>query len=181
MAYIDGSFKCPDEFLPSEDGKRTILNPAFLEWHRGDQLLLSWIISSLSEVVHSQVVGLDSSYKIWTTIKRIYAAQSRAKVQQLKSVLQNLKKGNESITAYFHKAKGVAHQLAMASKAVDVEDLVMNILSGLPTDKYGTLKVSLRTRVDPINLEKLYSLLLIQESEISKSGNVEDPSAYVAH
>ncbi|KAF3784866.1 hypothetical protein EJ110_NYTH29326 [Nymphaea thermarum] len=34
MGYIDGSFKCPDEFLPSEDGKRTILNPAFLEWHR---------------------------------------------------------------------------------------------------------------------------------------------------
>ncbi|KAF3786012.1 hypothetical protein EJ110_NYTH26511 [Nymphaea thermarum] len=38
-----------------------------------DQLLLSWIISSLSEVVHSQVVGFDTSYKAWTTIKRIYA------------------------------------------------------------------------------------------------------------
>ncbi|KAF3775002.1 hypothetical protein EJ110_NYTH51621 [Nymphaea thermarum] len=60
--------------LPFSDDKRTILNPAFLEWHRGDQLLLSWIISSLSEVVHSQVVGLDSSYKVWTTIKRFYAA-----------------------------------------------------------------------------------------------------------
>ncbi|KAF3788098.1 hypothetical protein EJ110_NYTH21615 [Nymphaea thermarum] len=170
-----------DEFLPCEDGKRTILNPAFLEWHRGDQLLLSWIISSLSEVVHSQVVGLDSSYKVWTTIKRIYAAQSRAKVQQLKSAMQNLKKGNESITAYFHKAKGIAHQLAMASKLVDEEDLVMNIIFGLPTHEYGTLKVSLCTRVKPINLVELYSFLLIQESEISKSGNVEDPSAYVAH
>ncbi|KAF3777298.1 hypothetical protein EJ110_NYTH46073 [Nymphaea thermarum] len=69
----------------------------------------------------------------------------------------------------------------MASKPVDEEDLVMNIISGLPTDEYGTLKVSLRTRVEPINLEELYSLLLIQESEISKSRNVEDPSAYVAH
>ncbi|KAF3775003.1 hypothetical protein EJ110_NYTH51622 [Nymphaea thermarum] len=69
----------------------------------------------------------------------------------------------------------------MASKLVDEEDLVMNIISGLPTDEYGTLKVSLRTRVEPINLEELYSLLLIQESEISKPGNVEDPSAYVAH
>ncbi|KAF3786500.1 hypothetical protein EJ110_NYTH11693 [Nymphaea thermarum] len=132
-------------------------------------------------VVHSQVVSLDSPYKVWTTIKHIYVAQFRAKVQQLKSALQNLKKGNESITTYLHKAKGIAHQLAMASKPVDEEDLVMNILSGLPTDEYGTLKVSLRTRVDPINLEELYSLLLIQESEISKPGNLEDPSAYVAH
>ncbi|KAF3773096.1 hypothetical protein EJ110_NYTH56177 [Nymphaea thermarum] len=69
----------------------------------------------------------------------------------------------------------------MASKPVDEEDLVMNILSGPPTDEYGTLKVSLRTRVNPINLEELYSLLLIQESENSKPGNLEDPSAYVAH
>ncbi|KAF3788091.1 hypothetical protein EJ110_NYTH21739 [Nymphaea thermarum] len=133
------------------------------------------------EVVHSQVVGLDSSYKVWTTIKRIYAAQSRENVQQLKYTLQNLKKGNESKTTYFHKAKGVAHQLAMASKPVDDEDLVMNIPSCLPTDEYGTLKVLLCTRVDPINLEELYSLFLIQESEISKFGNLEDPSAYVAH
>ncbi|KAF3784947.1 hypothetical protein EJ110_NYTH24920 [Nymphaea thermarum] len=142
MRYIDETFKCPDEFLPTEDDKRTVLNPAFLEWHRGDQLLLSWIISLLSEIVHSQVVGLDLSYKVWITIKHFYAAQSRAKVQQLKSALQNLEKGNESITAYFHKAKGIAHQLAMASKPVDEEDLVMNILSGLPTDEYGTLKVA---------------------------------------
>ncbi|KAF3788094.1 hypothetical protein EJ110_NYTH21747 [Nymphaea thermarum] len=128
-----------------------------------------------------QFSGLDSSYKVCTAIKHIYAAQSRAKVQQLKSAPQNLKKGNESITTYFHKAKGVAHQLAMASKPVDEEDLVMNIIFGLPTDEYGTLKVSLRTRVEPINLKELYSLLLIQESEISKFENVEDPSAYVAH
>ncbi|KAF3792836.1 Retrovirus-related Pol polyprotein from transposon TNT 1-94 [Nymphaea thermarum] len=179
MGYNGGSFKCPNEFLPSEDGKETVLNPAFLEWHRGDQLLLSWIISSLSVVVNSQVIGLDSSYKVWTTIKRIYAAQSIAKVQQLKSALQNLKKRTESITAYFHKAKGIAHQLAMASKPVDEEDLVMNIFSGLPAEEYGTLKTSLRTRVDPINLEELYSLLLIQESEISKPASFEDPSAYI--
>ncbi|KAF3792473.1 hypothetical protein EJ110_NYTH11473 [Nymphaea thermarum] len=121
-----------------------------------------------------------SSYKAWTTIKRIYAARSRAKVQQLKSALQNLKKGTESIIAYFHKAKGIDHQLAMASKPVDEDDLVMNILFGLPED-YGTLKVSLRTRVDPINLEELYSLLLIQESEISKPASLEDPSAYIVH
>ncbi|KAF3781847.1 hypothetical protein EJ110_NYTH34015 [Nymphaea thermarum] len=118
--------------------------------------------------------GLDSSYIVWTTIKRIYAAQSRAKVQELKSALQNLKKGHESITTYFHKAKGLAHQLAMSSKPVDEEDLVMNILSGLPTDEYGTLEASLCTCVDPINLEELYSLFLSQESEISKSGNLED-------
>ncbi|KAF3785672.1 hypothetical protein EJ110_NYTH26359 [Nymphaea thermarum] len=181
MGYIDRSFKCPNQFLPSEDGKWNVLNPAFLEWHRGDQLLLSWIISSLSEVVHNQVVGLDSSYKAWTTIKRIFTAQSRAKVQQLKSALQNLKKGTESITAYFHKAKGIAHQLAMASKPVDEDDLVMNILFGLPTKDYGTLKVSLSTRIDPINMEELYSLLLIQESEISKPASLEDPSAYIVH
>ncbi|KAF3786013.1 hypothetical protein EJ110_NYTH26512 [Nymphaea thermarum] len=43
----------------------------------------------------------------------------------------------------------------------------MNILSSLPTEEYDTLKIPLCTRVDPINLEELYSLLL-NESEISK-------------
>ncbi|KAF3777781.1 hypothetical protein EJ110_NYTH37491 [Nymphaea thermarum] len=156
-----------------------VLSKAFLTNSKDPRELTWW--SLFDRASHFNFYGLDSSYKVWTAIKRIYAAQSRAKVQQLKSALQNLKKGNESITTYFHKAKGVAHQLVMASKPVDEEDLVMNIISGLPTDEYGTLKVSLRTRVEPINLEELYSLLLIQESEISKSGNVEDPSAYVAY
>ncbi|KAF3784713.1 hypothetical protein EJ110_NYTH21493 [Nymphaea thermarum] len=132
---------------------------------------------SRSDTMNLPFSGLDSSYKAWTTIKRIYAIQSRAKVQQLKSAQQNLKKRTESITTYFHKAKGIAHQLAMASKPVDEEDLVTNIISSLSIEEYGTLKISLRTRVDPINLEELYSLLLIQESEILKFENFEDPSA----
>ena len=49
----------PPEFLESqdEDGYNVrIINPEIEQWNREDQLLLSWLLSSLSIVILSQVV-----------------------------------------------------------------------------------------------------------------------------
>jgi hypothetical protein len=58
----------------------------------------------------------------------------------------------------FHKAKVLAHQLALASRPVSDEDLIMSILAGLPASEYGSL---------PVSLDELFGLLLTHEVEIN--------------
>ncbi|KAF3776583.1 hypothetical protein EJ110_NYTH47891 [Nymphaea thermarum] len=65
--------------------------------------------------------------------------------------------------AYFQKVRVIAHQLAIASKPIDEDDLVLYILRGLPVE-YLAFKISLETRKEPVSLNELYSLLLMQEA-----------------
>uniref|UniRef100_A0A5K0V051 Retrovirus-related Pol polyprotein from transposon TNT 1-94 n=1 Tax=Nymphaea colorata TaxID=210225 RepID=A0A5K0V051_9MAGN len=68
-----------------------------------------------------------------------------------------------SMDAYFQKVRVVAHQLAIASKLVDEDDLVLYILRGLPAE-YLAFKISMETQKEPISLNELYGLLLMQEA-----------------
>ncbi|KAF3778723.1 hypothetical protein EJ110_NYTH40256 [Nymphaea thermarum] len=61
---------------------------------------------------------------------------------------------------YINKAKAIAHQLAIASKPVDKDDLVFQILRGLPSE-YLAFK-------DPVSLNELHGLLLIREDNLKE-------------
>ncbi|GAV68517.1 UBN2_3 domain-containing protein [Cephalotus follicularis] len=60
LSFVDGTTQPPMKTL--DDGS---LNPAYTAWHKQDQLLLSWLFSSLTESIHAQVVGLDTSRSVW--------------------------------------------------------------------------------------------------------------------
>ncbi|KAF8394863.1 hypothetical protein HHK36_018800 [Tetracentron sinense] len=165
LGYVDGSTPCPPRFLIHADGSIPTLNPAYDEWQRQDQLLLSWLISSLSVEVHAQVIGLSTSHDVWTSLETSYAAHSRARVLQLRMELQSLKKGPDSIQKYFQRAKTFAHQLALAGRPVCDEDLILSILAGLPSE-YGPFRTSISTREEAVSMSDLLGYLLTEEFRI---------------
>jgi gag-polypeptide of LTR copia-type len=55
LGYLNGSCPAPPETIS------TGANPAFKIWSRQDQLLLAWLLSSISESVVSQVVHCSTS------------------------------------------------------------------------------------------------------------------------
>ncbi|KAF3772531.1 hypothetical protein EJ110_NYTH57683 [Nymphaea thermarum] len=59
MGYIDGTIHCPPKTVGNSDD----VNPDYILWLKHDQLVLSWIITSLSENVLSQVIGLETAYE----------------------------------------------------------------------------------------------------------------------
>ncbi|KAF3771637.1 hypothetical protein EJ110_NYTH59938 [Nymphaea thermarum] len=180
LGFIDGSKPCPNQYITSSDGNSQSINLAYVTWMKQDQLLLSSIISSLSETVLAQVLGLKTSYEVWNALKRSYAAHSRSRIMQLKEQLQGLRKGNLTMDDYFYKAKMLAHQLAVASKLVQEDDLIMHILRGLPRE-YSAFKTSLTTRADPISLSDLHGLLLTQETQLKEQDLEHDTFAPAAH
>ncbi|GAV62141.1 UBN2_3 domain-containing protein [Cephalotus follicularis] len=157
LHFVDGTTQPPLQCL--EDGS---LNPAYAAWHKQDQLLLSWLFSSLTESVHAQVVGLDASRSVWQFLTSALASQFQARVMQLRLSLHSLKKGSDSRATYLLKAKSIADELALASKPVSEDDLVLYILGGLSFE-YAAFVTWITTSDAPISVADLHGLLLNEE------------------
>ncbi|KAF3787113.1 Retrovirus-related Pol polyprotein from transposon TNT 1-94 [Nymphaea thermarum] len=112
---------------------------------------------------------------VWTTLQDAYAAQSRARILQLKEQLQNLRKGNKSISQFVQKARSIAHHLKVAGKKVEEEDLILHILRGLPP-QYEAMRASISIRKDPVSMTELLSLLLSHEAYLGEGDSVEKAS-----
>jgi hypothetical protein len=80
FGYIDGTTLCPPKFLPSASASTSttpaqqILNPEYQIWYRQDKLILSVIISTLSEVILAHVVHLHTPCDVWNTLEKIFSS-----------------------------------------------------------------------------------------------------------
>lgn len=92
----------------------TTPNPASIHWIQQDQLILSALISSLSENLIAQVIGLTTSQAVWVALERLFASKTQARLGQLQFQLATLKKGSDSVTDFFQKTKLLADTLAAA-------------------------------------------------------------------
>lgn len=87
-------------------------NPSFSSWHQQDQLILSDIISSVSEPLIAEAIGLTTSCSAWSTLESLFATQSQVRQMHLQYHLATLKKNTDSISDYYHKTKLLADTLA---------------------------------------------------------------------
>lgn len=74
--YVDGTHKCPSRMISSsseENSSQATVNPAYNSWIKQDQLLLSWILSTLTKGVLAQVVGCVSLRDVWQTLENMFA------------------------------------------------------------------------------------------------------------
>ncbi|KAJ8628397.1 hypothetical protein MRB53_021704 [Persea americana] len=178
MGFIDGTNPCPPIFVTAakDDGSKSkeddspSLNPDYVSWSRQYQLLLSWILSSLTEGDCAQVVGLSTSYEVWHHLATTYASTSKARIMQLRLQLHQLKKGADTMSEFLLKAKSIADQLAIALKPIDDDDLVLYILGGLGSES-GPFVTSITTREAHIRLSDLHGLLLSEEIRVNGSQN----------
>lgn len=123
--HIDGSLPAPSTDINGDP------NPAFLAWTRRDQLVLSWIISSVSENLLSQIVDADTAQVAWQKLASAYASRSQAQIRSLKIQLSSLSRGIDLITDYMQRAKHIANQLVALNASVSDDDVYFHITQGL--------------------------------------------------
>lgn len=167
--FLDGSNKAPEAtiVITKDDGKTTekVANPALAQWVAQEQQVLSYLLSSLSRDVLTQVATLGKATEVWEAIESLFALQSRARVINTRMALSTTKKGNKSVAEYVSKMKSLADEIATTGKPLDEEDLVSYILAGLDYD-YNPLVSSVATRVEPLMVAELYALLLSFEQRM---------------
>lgn len=80
---ITGGSVSPSQFLIDEIGSQ-INNPNFVAQQRQDQLLTSWLLSSISPNILPLFVSCNTTRGVWEAVNQLFVAQSTARVMNYK-------------------------------------------------------------------------------------------------
>ncbi|CAA0829144.1 Unknown protein, partial [Striga hermonthica] len=128
--HLDGSTQPPMRFIPGDKEGLLQVNPEYTSWQGQDQLLASWLISSLFESILISVIGMNTSFQIWNNLESSLSTQSKARTMHYKIQLQNLKKGNLNIREYVNQVKMYCDTLAAGGHTITEQDQIMHVDMG---------------------------------------------------
>ena len=124
---------------------------------------MTWIYSSLTKSVMSQIVGINATHEIWIALERNFSTVSKARIMQLRLQLQTAKKGRQSMLKYLFKIKKIVDNLSTIEEYVTEQDHILYILGGLGYE-YNSFVMSITSHTDAPNLDDINSLMLAYES-----------------
>ncbi|PKU73010.1 Retrovirus-related Pol polyprotein from transposon TNT 1-94 [Dendrobium catenatum] len=171
LGFLDGSFPCPTP----EQSELHSGDPAFIStstWHLLDQHLASALLSVISPSIVPYVLSFSHCSDIWHTLALRLQATTRSRLIQLKNELHNLSKGDQTMSQYLLTVKSKVDAITTAGGTIDPEDVILYTLNGLPAT-YQAFKTSIRTNLQPINLDDLYTLLCSEEIIIAQEATKE--------
>ncbi|KAF5472860.1 hypothetical protein F2P56_009531, partial [Juglans regia] len=117
LGYIEGSLAEPFATIVFGDSVST--NPKLAEWKQIDQLVLSLLLSTLTEEAMSSVVGLPTSRAVWSRLENTFSHRSKSRELRLKDDLQTMKKNDKSVLEFSRDIKAICDQLAAMGRLVD--------------------------------------------------------------
>ena len=97
-------------------------------------------------------MGQKSGKGVWKVLEKRFASISRSSVMSLRNELNEVKKGTDTIDAYFQKIKQIKDKLAVVSVFLDDEELLHIALDGLPSE-FNSFSSTIRTRSDVLSVE----------------------------
>lgn len=74
---INGTSTPPNRILVQGNGKQgitTYVNTYFISWQRQDQVLRSWILSSMTEGILGTMTFCTSSFEVWMVLERTFSS-----------------------------------------------------------------------------------------------------------
>jgi hypothetical protein len=126
------------------------------------------IIATLSSTAISYVIGCVSSHDMWIQLKDRFSTITKARIFQMKSELQTIKKGSDTVSQYLQKIKDARDHLSAAVVYFEDDDIVILALNGLPSD-YNTFRCMVRGRDNVLSLEDFRSQLLGEEATLEQT------------
>jgi len=101
LGFIDGSIAKP------EISDAVLYNA----WNRNNNIVLSWILNSVSKEISSSILFGDSAFEVWKDLEERYQQSNSPRIFQLKRELMNTIQESKSVGMYFTKLKGVWEEL----------------------------------------------------------------------
>ncbi|XP_019184275.1 PREDICTED: uncharacterized protein LOC109179166 [Ipomoea nil] len=90
LKFVDGSILKP----PRDDRK-------FEVWGRCNDMVVTWIVWSLSLTIGRSVLWIDIAYGIWRDLKRRFSQQDLFRIAEIKCEIYQTKQGDSSLNEYF--------------------------------------------------------------------------------
>ncbi|KAL5797917.1 hypothetical protein ACOSQ2_002737 [Xanthoceras sorbifolium] len=149
--YIDNSKHPPPQIeqQPNKEHQR---------WKKSDQILLFWLISTLSQKVVGQVTKCKSSLKAWTKLENLYSQKSIAKILNLSDFVLII--------------KSIGDTLSAAGEKVSERDLLLSFMHGVGHE-YDAVVILISSQRMTMSLEEAqFQLLMHDISRLTRDNNV---------
>ncbi|KAH0723558.1 hypothetical protein KY289_006602 [Solanum tuberosum] len=87
---------------------RTLYPDALHEqWETCNAIVLSWLMSTVSEKLLSGIVYATTAYTVWEDLKERFDKVNRMRIHQLHREIHTLSQGTDSVSTYFTKLKNL--------------------------------------------------------------------------
>lgn len=160
----------PDKFLNDADQVLENFNPLYLAWEQQDAHLLTWLQSTLSCDVLTQMIGCKHSYQLWERLHSDFFTRTEAKSRQLRTELRNLKLGSKTISEYLQKVKSITDSFTAIGDPVPYKEQVDVLLDGLPSEYESLVNlISMNTKFQSLTIQEIGALLQAQEARVDKN------------
>uniref|UniRef100_A0A803PX14 Retrotransposon Copia-like N-terminal domain-containing protein n=1 Tax=Cannabis sativa TaxID=3483 RepID=A0A803PX14_CANSA len=169
--FINGDRPRPPATITDPtDATRSLPNPDLADWMRLDQFLLSWLFNSISEGMLGHVARCASAAELWEVLRQLFSNTSRARVLQLRGLLQTTKKGSTPIDEYILKMRCLGDALMAAGHSISDDELILYILGGLGNE-YDSAIVNLTSK-ETVTFQEVQFLLQTQELRIEQMNSI---------
>ncbi|KAL5581465.1 hypothetical protein UlMin_013907 [Ulmus minor] len=102
LGFIDGSITKP------ESNDLNLLN----SWIRNNNVVISWILNSVSKEISASVIFSVSACEIWLDLKDRFQQRNGPRIFQLRRQLMNHVQDQNSVSFYFTKLKTIWEELS---------------------------------------------------------------------
>ncbi|XP_031093732.1 uncharacterized protein LOC115998329 [Ipomoea triloba] len=103
VAFVNGAITKPS----TENLER------YLAWERCNDMVVSWIVCTLSPTIGRSVLWIDTAYGIWNDMKRRFIKQDLFRMAEIKCQIYQTKQGDISLNEYFTNQKFLWDELAI--------------------------------------------------------------------
>uniref|UniRef100_A0A803QAS1 Retrotransposon Copia-like N-terminal domain-containing protein n=1 Tax=Cannabis sativa TaxID=3483 RepID=A0A803QAS1_CANSA len=158
----------PPQFLNDVDQASNTFNPDFLDWEVQDKLLVSWLLSSMTESILTRMVEYNTIRKMWNAIEMHFTLQVSSKILKFRTKLQKIRKGSMSLNEYLLRIKQHVDLFASVGDVLSDRDHIAAIFKGLPTE-YDAFIISTNTHIEEYSVVEIEALLLASKSRIEKT------------
>lgn len=155
-------------------------------WIRNNNIVISWILNSVSKKISASIIYAESAQEIWEDLKERYWQRNGPHIFQLRRELMNHTQGQTSVSVYFTKLKTIWEELSnyrpvcscgkcscgSTKKLVDHYHMecVMSFLMGL-NDSFAQVRSQLLL-MDPIpSINKVFAIISQEEHQRIVSTN----------
>ncbi|GJR91823.1 cysteine-rich receptor-like protein kinase 8 [Tanacetum coccineum] len=80
-------------------------------WERANDMVISWILNTISEQIGNNLSFINSSSALWNELSEHYSQSDDHRIYQVTNDIINLKQSNTTIELYYHKLKGLWDEL----------------------------------------------------------------------
>ncbi|XP_040987668.1 uncharacterized protein LOC121235386 [Juglans microcarpa x Juglans regia] len=100
LGFIDGTLREP-----------TSPNKLLEPWLECNDMVVTWLQNAMSLEIKNNVVYVEIAHALWLELEQRFAQNNGPRIYELKQSIHSLTQGNDSVSLYFSKLKGLLDEL----------------------------------------------------------------------